>query len=91
MLSPSNDRSTLASKSYAVLRYEGVPPPRARATLELPEATAADLERLFQARPAGGDDPMRPRFARHADHVGAVMRRGGYPVLPDPCRNGRRR
>jgi hypothetical protein len=29
---------------------------------------------------------MRPRFARHASHVAAVMARGGYPVLPDKRR-----
>jgi hypothetical protein len=90
MPSTSPDRSTLASKSYAALRYEGVPPPRARETLGLAEATAADLERLFQARPGGGDDPMRPAHARHALHVKAVMGEGGYPVMPDPCRRGRR-
>ncbi|MDB5423666.1 MAG: hypothetical protein JWQ29_1082 [Phenylobacterium sp.] len=77
---------TLASKRYAVLRYEGVPPPGVRAALDLPEATALRLEELFQARPGGGDDSMRPRFARHAAHVAAVMDEGGYPVLPDPCR-----
>ena len=89
MPNPSPDPITLASKSYAALRYEGVPPPRARKTLGLGEATAAELERLFQVRPGGGDDPMRPRFARHAQHVRAVIGQGGYPVLPDPCRNGR--
>ena len=83
MPSTSSDRPALASKSYAALRYEGVPPPRARETLGLPEATASDLERLFQARPGGGDDPMRPAYARHAVHVKAVMAQGGYPVLPE--------
>ena len=82
----SERSSTLASKSYAVLRYEGIPPPRARAALGLAEATAAELERLFLARPGGGDDPMRPRFARHYSHAGAVSAQGGYPVMPEPCR-----
>ena len=91
MTSISPDRSTLASASYAALRYEGIPPPRARAALGLAQDTAECLERLFQARPGGGDDPMRPRFARHAEHVRAVVGQGGYPVLPDPCRSGRRR
>ena len=81
MPSTSPDPTLLASASYAVLRYEGVPPPRVRATLGLPEETAARLERLFQARPGGGTDPMRPRFARHAAHVRAVGAEGGYPVL----------
>jgi len=79
---------TLASKRYAVLRYEGAPPPQVRAQLGLPEATAASLERLFQAKPGGGMEAMRPRFARHAAHVAAVAAQGGYPVLPQPCRNG---
>jgi hypothetical protein len=74
------------SASYAALRYQGVPPPGARAALELPEATATRFERLFLARPGAGPDPMRPRFARHASHVAAVMARGGYPVLPDKRR-----
>ena len=86
MPSTSPHRSTLASASYAALRYEGVPPPRARETLGLEDATAARLEQLFQARPGGGDDPMRPAFARHAAHVKAVMGEGGYPALSDFCR-----
>ncbi len=91
MPSTSPDPITLASKSYAALRYEGVPASRARDTLGLAEATADHLERLFQARPGGGDDPMRPRFARHEAHVRAVIRQGGYPAMPDPCRHGRPR
>jgi len=81
----SPTRTTLASKSYAALRYEGIPPPRACAELGLAQATAAELERLFLARPGGGDDPMRPRFARHEAHVAAVRAAGGYPAMPDPC------
>jgi len=81
----SESPSTLASKSYAALRYEGIPPPRVRAALGLAEATAAELERLFLARPGGGDDPMRPAYARHARHVAAVLAEGGYPAMPDPC------
>ncbi len=86
----SSDPTTLASKSYAALRYEGAPPARARAELALAEATAEALERLFMARPGGGDDPMRPARARHDLHVKAVMAEGGYPVMPDPCRGARR-
>jgi hypothetical protein len=76
----------LASASYAALRYEGVPPPRARVALGLTEATASRFEQLFQARPCGGNDPMRPRFARHAVHVTAVMAQGGFPAMPEKCR-----
>ena len=86
----SESRSTLASKSYAALRYEGMPPPGAAAVLGLAQATADQLERLFLATPGGGDDPMRPRFARHDPHVAAVMAQGGYPVMPDACRRARR-
>jgi hypothetical protein len=41
------------------------------------------LERLFQARPGGGVDPMKPRFARHAAHIRAALQHGGFPVLPE--------
>jgi hypothetical protein len=78
-----HDLSPLASASYAALRYEGTPPPRARAALDLSPATAARLERLFQARPGGGPDAMRPRFARHAAHVRAVLAQGGFSTLPE--------
>ena len=86
MPSSSTRPQVPTSASYAALRYQGVPPPRARAMLELPEATAARFERLFLARPGAGPDPMRPRFARHGRHVAAVMAQGGYPVLPEKCR-----
>jgi hypothetical protein len=75
--------STLASASYAVLRLGGSSPDQARTLLDLPQATADRLERLFRRRPAGGPDPMRPQFARHGAHVKAVMEQGGYPALPD--------
>ena len=91
MPSTFQDLLTLASRSYAVLRYEGLPPPRVRDTLGLAEETAARLERLFQAKSGGGDDPMRPRFAHHAAHAAAVTAEGGYPAMPDSCRRGRSR
>jgi len=75
--------SPLASASYAALRYEGLPPPRARAALGLAPQTATRLERLFQARPGGGADPMKPRFARHAAHVRSALAQGGFPALPE--------
>jgi hypothetical protein len=86
MPSTSPNPHPLASASYAALRYEGVPPPRARVALGLAEATASRFEQLFQARPGGGSDPMRPRFARHAVHVAAVMAQGGFPAMPEKCR-----
>ena len=73
-----------ASASYAALRHEGFSPPRVRAELGLAEGRARKLERLFQARPGGGTDPMRPRFARHGMHVRAVAAAGGFPVLRRP-------
>ena len=76
-----------ASASYAACRHGGAPPDIVRVQLELPAETAAELERLFRARPGGGPGLMRPRFARHAAHVEAVMAQGGYPALP--ARRGR--
>jgi hypothetical protein len=76
--------SWLVSASYAVLRREGRPPPRARVELGLAQPMAAKLERLFLARNAGGPQTQRPRFARHAAHVGAVLAAGGYPSLERP-------
>ena len=72
---------TLAAASYAVSRQGGAPPDLVQVELDLPAEAAARLERLFRARPRGGADPMRPRFARHAAHVRAVLTHGGYPVL----------
>jgi hypothetical protein len=74
--------SPLASASYAVWRHGGAPPHIAGGQLQLPAETAAELERLFRARPGGGVDAMRPRFAQHEAHVDAVMAAGGYPALP---------
>lgn len=73
--------STLASASYAASRHGGTPPDLVRIELDLPAATAARLERLFRAKPGGGADAMRPRFARHSAHVRAVIAEGGYPIL----------
>lgn len=74
---------SLASASYAVCRHGGAPPELVRIELALPADTAARLERMFRARPGGGTDPMRPRHARHAAHVRAVMAQGGYPALAE--------
>ena len=79
--------SPLASASYAVCRFGGAPPGIARVQLALPAEIATELERLFQARPGGGANAMRPRFARHAAHVLAVAAEGGYPALAE--RRGR--
>ena len=78
--------STLASASYAVLRQMGASPEAARAELDLPPATAARYERLFQGRPGRGPDSMRPKFARHGAHVAAVLAAGGFASLTDVAR-----
>lgn len=75
--------ATGASASYAALRHGGSPPWAARAQLGLKATVAARLEWLFQRRVGGGPDPMRPRFARHDEHVAAVLAKGGYPRLPE--------
>jgi hypothetical protein len=77
----NSDTATLASKSYAALRHGGAPPDRARAQLGLKPAVAARLEKMFHAKAGGGADAMKPRFARHAEHVAAVLKAGGFPVL----------
>jgi hypothetical protein len=74
----------LAGASYAVCRLGGAPPEQARAELGLATDAVVRLERLFQARPGGGPDPMRPRYARHERHVAAVLAQGGFPVLERP-------
>jgi hypothetical protein len=75
--------AALTSVSYAVLRHGGTPACAASAELNLSPVTAAQLERLFQRRPGGGAEAMRPRFARHEAHVRAVQAEGGYPSLPE--------
>ena len=67
--------------SYAACRHGGAPPELVAVELELPAPIAEKLERLFQRRPGGGGDAMKPRFARHADHIAAVMAEGGYPAI----------
>jgi hypothetical protein len=83
-MKPFNPPSfALVAASYSTSRHGGAPPDLVQVELDLPPETAARLERLFRARPGGGADAMRPRFARHAAHVGAVVALGGYPVLPE--------
>ncbi len=72
--------ATLASRSYAALRQEGAPPWRAQSELGLQAAAAARFERLFRAR---SGMPGKPRFARHRQHVTAVMAEGGFPALAE--------
>ena len=75
--------SPLVRTSYYACRHGGAPPDLARAELALPPGLAYRLEQLFRSRPGGGADAMRPSFARHAAHVGAVKAQGGYPALAE--------
>ena len=67
--------------SYVVCRLGGAPPETAQNELGLTPKTVARLERLFQRRPGGGADAMKPRFARHDQHVTSAMALGGFPGL----------
>jgi hypothetical protein len=78
--------SALATASYAALRHGGAPAARARQQLGLDRDLGVRLERSFLARRTFAGDAMRPRYARHAEHVRQVLEAGGYPVLPDKRR-----
>ena len=67
--------------SYAACRHGGSPPQIVAVQLDLPREAAERLERLFRAQPGRAGDAMKPRVARHAAHVGAVLRAGGYPAI----------
>jgi|688.fasta_scaffold907185_2 hypothetical protein len=70
--------TTVIGQSYRVLRQGGAPPSRAAIELDVDARQIRTLERRL-ARPTSGSG--HPRFARHADHVTAALRAGGYPVL----------
>ena len=71
----------IGRSDYAVLRYGGASQARACAELGVKSGRASQLEAGFRRATAGGPDPMRPAFARHARHVAAVLKAGGYPEL----------
>lgn len=75
--------ASATTASYAAWRHGGAPPGIVAVQLDLPAEAAARLERLFQSRPGGSGDAMKPRFARHAAHVAAVLAQGGYPALAE--------
>lgn len=81
MSTPNLHPATFANASYRVLRYGGSTPEAARTLLDLPAPTADRFEQLFLRSSGGGDDPMRPAFARHDKHVTAVLAQGGFPAL----------
>ena len=83
MASEHTPNTPNASVGYAALRHGGTPPGRAATELGLEPLRALRLERLFLARKGGGANPMKPGYARHGRHLRAVLREGGFPVLPE--------
>jgi len=84
MREQSTNTTTASAAGYAALRHGGTPAWRAAAELGLEPQRARRLEQAFRARSGGGpNDPMRPRYARNGRHVAAVLREGGFPVLPE--------
>lgn len=74
--------SSHTPSTYAALRYGGASQTRAQAELAISAGEALALERIFRVvRPGKMLDRMRPRFARHDEHVAAVLAAGGYAAL----------
>ena len=67
-------------ESYSVLRFGGATQVRACAELCVSSGRMRTLEAQFRVmRPGGGQG--RPRFARDAAHVSAILQAGGFSVL----------
>jgi len=64
--------------NYSVLRFGGASMGRACAELGVNSGRGLLLEAQFRRRDA---EAVRPRYARHARHVRAVLAAGGFPVL----------
>lgn len=74
--------SSHTPSTYAALRYGGASRSRAQAELAITAGQAGRLETAFNAtRPGKMLDRMRPRYARHDEHVAAVLVAGGYAAL----------
>ena len=72
------------AQDYAVLRQSGTQASRACAQLGLTDVQAARMERQLRRRVAAGiGDDQLPKFARHGDHVRAVMAQGGFWALSE--------
>lgn len=81
---PSPEKSRASVAAYEALRRGGASRSLAQRDLRLSSLAAARLEAAFQGRAArGGGDSALPRFARHAQHVAAVMAEGGFPALSE--------
>jgi len=67
---------------YSVLRCGGASRARACAEFGVSSGRGSWLETSFRAGFGVADlRAMRPRFARHDQHVADVLAAGGYPVL----------
>lgn len=77
--------ANIEQDGYSALRHGGAPQARACAELGVSSGRGQLLEAWFRRRGGGpGSDAMRPSFARHAAHVRAVLRAGGYPIAERP-------
>ena len=73
-----------SGQDYTALRQTGTPAGRAQIELGLATSQARRLETGFRARTArGAGDLQLPKFARHDDHVRAVMEQGGFCVFSE--------
>lgn len=68
-----------SGQDYAALRQTGTPARRAQLELGLANGQARRLEAGFRGKTArGAGDLQLPKFARHEEHVRAVMAQGGF-------------
>lgn len=74
-----SDQDPWAGLAYANLRRGGAPAWRAKSELGLGVNFGRRCEANFRAGSMRGE--MKPKFARDAEHVGAVKAAGGYPAI----------
>jgi hypothetical protein len=68
-----------SGQDYAALRQIGTPAGRAMTELGLELRQARRMEASFRAKTQrGGGDIQLPKFARHGEHVAAVLAEGGF-------------
>lgn len=74
--------ANIEQETYLALRHGGASQAKVCAELGVSFGRSKALERRLRSRrPGEGADSMRPRFARDARHIAAVMAAGGYPTL----------